>query len=140
MPINTREILNAVSQLTADRNVKVAVRESLKGGCITGGAAVLGGLLLGPPGLALGGIVGGCTAAAMSNNKFKSVPRVIAEDMTSAQRDSLARSVYNVLQNLRIEDATVLLPLLLNDPVAKAAVLRAVFMYFQQEMNLSIVD
>ena len=76
----------------------------------------------------------------MSNRKFKSLPQVIAQDMTYAQRESLARSVYTVLQDLRIEDVTMLLPLLLSDPTAKAAVLRAVFVFFQNEMQLPIID
>lgn len=140
MPINSREIIKVVSQLTEDKNVRVTVNESLKGGCITGGAAALGGLLMGPPGIALGGIIGGCTAAAMSRNKFKSLPQVIAQDMTYEQRESLARSVYNVMQELRIEDTALLLPILLNDPCAKAAVLKAVFMFLQNEMQLAVVD
>ena len=54
MTINSREILNIVSAVTEHKQVKTAMRESLKGGCIAGGAAVIGGLLLGPPGIAIG--------------------------------------------------------------------------------------
>jgi len=54
MPINSRELLSVVAQITEDRHVRVTVRESLKGGCITGATAAAGGILLGPIGLAVG--------------------------------------------------------------------------------------
>ncbi|PSN38945.1 hypothetical protein C0J52_08933 [Blattella germanica] len=139
MPINSREIIYAVSTLTEDKNVKVCMKESFKGGCIAAFTTVVGGLLMGPPGLAIGGTIGGCTAAMMSKS-FKSVPRVINDDMTNEQRDRLAQSVSLVLRDLRIEDATVLLPLLLNDSVAKEAVIKAVLTFLQNEMQLQIID
>ena len=54
MPINTTELLNVVSKLTKDKQVRVTVTESLKGGLTTGAAATVGGILLGPIGLAVG--------------------------------------------------------------------------------------
>jgi len=54
MPINSREILNVVTQLTEDRHVRVTVRESVKGGCIAAATTTVGGILLGPIGLAVG--------------------------------------------------------------------------------------
>jgi nicotinamide mononucleotide (NMN) deamidase PncC len=54
MPINTRELLNVVSQLTENRHVRVTVSESLKGGCIAATTTAAGGIVLGPVGLAVG--------------------------------------------------------------------------------------
>jgi len=54
MPINTRELLSVVAQITEDRHVRVTVRESLMGGCVTGSTAAVGGIVLGPPGFILG--------------------------------------------------------------------------------------
>jgi hypothetical protein len=54
MPINSRELLNVVTQLTEDRRVRVTMKESLKSGCIAATTTVLGGLMLGPAGLAIG--------------------------------------------------------------------------------------
>jgi nicotinamide mononucleotide (NMN) deamidase PncC len=54
MPINSRELLGVVSQITEDRHVRVTISESVKGGCIAAATTVVGGILLGPVGLAVG--------------------------------------------------------------------------------------
>jgi hypothetical protein len=90
--------------------------------------------------LIAGGVVGGCTAALMSKDKFKPISEVIMHDMTHAQRERLADSVAAVIAELRVEDIALLLPLLLNSPGAKEAVLRSVFAFIQNEMKLQVVD
>jgi hypothetical protein len=76
----------------------------------------------------------------MSKDKFKSVPHVIMHDMTYTQREKLVASVSKVIADLRMEDIVLLLPMLLNNPMAKEAVLRSVFAFLQNEMQLQIVD
>ena len=76
----------------------------------------------------------------MSKDTFKSIPEVIMHDMTPSQRERLAASVSAVIADLRVEDIALLLPMLLNSPSAKEAVLREVFVFLQTEMQLQIVD
>lgn len=54
MPLDVDDVLQLLAQLADDTELRVTVKESLKGGVITGAAAVIGGVLLGPPGLAIG--------------------------------------------------------------------------------------
>lgn len=54
MPLNQNEIINVCQQLAEEEQLKVCVTESFKGACIAGFGALAGGLLLGPPGLAVG--------------------------------------------------------------------------------------
>jgi hypothetical protein len=61
-------------------------------------------------------------------------------DMTNDQRERLTASVAAVIADLRVEDMVLLLPMLLNNPGTKEAVLRAVFAFLQNEMQLQIVD
>lgn len=70
MPINQRELLQAVSQISELQSMRVTIRQSGKWGLITGAAVFGGGLLLGPTGLALGGIIGGCAGALKSRGNF----------------------------------------------------------------------
>lgn len=58
MPIKQEEILGICKQLAEQEHMKVCVTESAKGACIAGGCALLGGLLGGPPGLAVGKLTG----------------------------------------------------------------------------------
>jgi len=54
MSINTRQILNIVSELAEDNQVRVTVTESLKGAGVAATTTAVGGILLGPVGLAVG--------------------------------------------------------------------------------------
>lgn len=70
MTINTKELLDAVAILTDEREMKVTLKGSAKGALICGGAAFAGAILMGPIGLAVGGTVGGVTAAYMSRGEI----------------------------------------------------------------------
>jgi len=76
----------------------------------------------------------------MSKDKFKPISEVIMHDMTNAQRERLAASVAAVIADLRVEDIALLVPMLLTSPSAKEAVLRAVIVFIQNDMQLQIVD
>lgn len=66
MPIATGEMIKALAVL-ADRNdVRVSVKQSAKGAIIAGTCCFIGGVLLGPAGLAIGGAAGGVTAYKMT--------------------------------------------------------------------------
>ena len=54
MPINTRQILNVLSELVEDDEFRNTIEKTAKGAGITGAAAAVGGIFLGPIGLAVG--------------------------------------------------------------------------------------
>jgi hypothetical protein len=76
----------------------------------------------------------------MTKDTFKPISEVIMHDMTHGQREQLLASVSAVIADLRVDDIVLLLPMLLNNPGAKEAVLRSVFVFIQNVMQLQIVD
>lgn len=54
MPINSQEVLSLVTQLCEEENLRITVKESLMGGALAGTTTVIGGILGGPIGLAIG--------------------------------------------------------------------------------------
>ncbi|KAE8739429.1 hypothetical protein FOCC_FOCC015070 [Frankliniella occidentalis] len=140
MPINTSEVMYILSQLSEQRNLRVAVTESLKCGAGIGLSAAICAILLGPVGLAFGGTVSSVIASYMMHGKFKSVALVIAQDMTPAQQSQLAASCMRIINDFRVEDVAVLLPLLLNSPSAQQALMTQLVGYVTNEMKLKIID
>ncbi|RXG57732.1 hypothetical protein Avbf_10010 [Armadillidium vulgare] len=86
--------------------LKLPVSESLKGGAIAGCATVIGGLIMGPVGLAAGGTLGGITSFFVCK-KFESVPSVISK-MDPSKREMLIHRVRTVLQQHGILGASCL--------------------------------
>ncbi|XP_045608660.1 protein C19orf12 homolog isoform X1 [Procambarus clarkii] len=129
MPINTSEVLSLVTQVCEEEKLRVAMKESIKGGFLAGGSTMIGGLLGGPLGLAIGGTIGGLTAAYLSQGKFKSVAAIIQNDLTPGQKERLANSVRMFLQNRSVGDLAEASKLLLS-PTAKAILLQIAIQFF----------
>jgi hypothetical protein len=86
-----------------------------------------------------GGAAGGLLVYLMKKGKFKSIPDVIKDDMTQAQRKRLLASVAAVIKDFRVKDIPSLVSMLLKNPGVKRALLKKVFVFIQKEMGLKIV-
>ena len=75
MVIRYNDILTVITTLCDDEGLKVTVKGSAKGGLIAGATSAVGGLVLGPLGLAIGGTVGGLIAYATAE-PYKPVSQV----------------------------------------------------------------
>lgn len=139
MVFRTDEICNIISKLSDESGLRVTVNESVKGGVIAGSACTIGGVLLGPPGLAIGGAIGGFLAYVLGNGKFKPVSDVIAHDMKPEDRQQLVRSVERIIADLDAADAMHLLVLIQGNAALKGQVISEVTNFFQHQMNMAIL-
>lgn len=81
---------------------------------------------------------GSVLAMYRGKGKYRAAADVILYDMTPAQHDQLADSIRTIVADLRPEDATMLLPLVLSNSGIKALVIKEVIGFLSSEMNLQI--
>ncbi|XP_035680434.1 protein C19orf12 homolog [Branchiostoma floridae] len=139
MPIRLDHVMHLLSTLAQEENLRVAVKESLKGGLLTGMVAAAGGLLGGPPGLAVGGAVGGALAAWSSAGRFKSVATIILE-MDHTQQLQLYNAVWSILEGITADDLVTLQALVRGDAMMRRMLLDALVGYVQKDMGMTILD
>uniref|UniRef100_A0A182W5G4 Uncharacterized protein n=1 Tax=Anopheles minimus TaxID=112268 RepID=A0A182W5G4_9DIPT len=140
MPINTRELLDAVAILTDKQEMRVTLKCSAKGAIVTGSSSFLGGLVAGPVGLFAGGALGGLIAYAMTNNQFKPVSHIIQHDLTVREQEQLKERIIHALSEFNPTDLMVIIPLLMGNAAAQKTVLATVVSFLTNEMRMQIID
>ncbi|XP_062551885.1 protein C19orf12 homolog [Armigeres subalbatus] len=140
MPINTRELMEAVGTLTDKESMRVTLRSSAKGAAVCGASCFVGGLLGGPVGLAVGGTIGAVSAGYMSRGRFRPVSHIILHEMNDREQEKLKNHIVAALSEFHPTDMVMLLPLLMGNAGAQRAVLSTVASFITNEMRLQIID
>ena len=102
MPVSSSDLERILTKIADKEDLKVTVNSSVRGGITAGVSATIGGVLLGPPGLAIGGIVGGL-AAYLSAPDFKPVSEVI-KSLDRHEREKLLTAIREICGNLEVYD------------------------------------
>lgn len=131
------DVMRLCCELSAHEQIKVAVKNSTKGAMVAGGTAFLGGLLAGPPGIALGGAVGGLLGSWMVSGQFRPLPQILME-LPAAQRDKLYQDVSAVLNNLDWTDAAQLIALVMGNATLQQQVMAALLNYVTKELRAEV--
>ncbi|NXK91571.1 CS012 protein, partial [Formicarius rufipectus] len=112
MPIPVDDVMQLLSHIYAEESMKAAIKYSCLGALLAGASAFAGALLGGPPGIAIGGTVGGLLGAWMSSGKFKPVPQILSE-LPPAEKKKLYDEVVGIIRHLDWTDVVQLIALVM---------------------------
>ncbi|XP_030060254.1 protein C19orf12 homolog [Microcaecilia unicolor] len=137
MPVRINDVMALLCHISDQQKMKVAIKHSGKGALIAGASAFLGGLMGGPPGIAIGGAVGGLFGAWMTSGQFKPLPQIIME-MPVVQQQKLCDDVYSIIRSIDWADATQLILLVTGNAALQQKVAAALINYVSQELKAEI--
>ena len=107
MPVSAVDLQRVMAVLADEDELKVTMKNAAYGGVVAGVATTVGGLVAGPPGLLIGGALGGLLAYGSAGN-FKPVSQVI-KDMNAHERQLLYDTMKDIIQQLKFDDYSALL-------------------------------
>ena len=138
MPISVVDLQRVLAILAEEDELKVTVKSSAYGGIIAGLTTTVGGILAGPPGLLLGGAIGGALAYNTSGN-FKPVSQVISS-MNAHERKLLYDTMKDIIDNLAIDDCLALLAFLSDGPgvLVRQQVMDRLVAFLRDQMRLQM--
>ncbi|XP_004536446.1 protein C19orf12 homolog [Ceratitis capitata] len=140
MPVDCRELVEAISIIANERNVQVTMKQATKGSLVCAASAFAGGILLGPVGLAVGSAAGGLMAYKMTSGKFRPLADVLINDLTDRQKEQLVRRVNNAVAEFAISDLAILLPMLMNNASIQEAVLKTAISFVSNELRVQVIQ
>ncbi|XP_041641508.1 protein C19orf12 homolog isoform X2 [Cheilinus undulatus] len=131
------DVMRLCCEISAHEQIKAAVKNSTKGAMVAGGAALMCGMLAGPPGIAVGGAVGGLFGAWLTSGQFKPLPQILME-MPPNQQNKLYNDVVAVLGNLDWTDAAQLIALVMGNATLQQQVTAALLNYITKELRAEV--
>lgn len=131
------DVVQLCCKLSAHDQIKVAVKNSTKGALVAGATAFAGGLMAGPPGIAVGGAVGGLLGSWMTSGQFRPLPQILME-LPDNQKEKLYQDVAAVLYNLDWTDAAQLIALVMGNATLQQQVTAALLNYVTKELRAEV--
>uniref|UniRef100_A0A4W5PBF7 Zgc:162297 n=1 Tax=Hucho hucho TaxID=62062 RepID=A0A4W5PBF7_9TELE len=130
-------VMQLCCDLSANQQIKAAVKNSGKGSAVAGGTAFLGGLLGGPPGIAVGGAIGGLLGWWMTSGQFRPLPQIIME-LPPHQQQRLYADIMAVLGSLDWTDLAQLTALVMGNATLQQQVTAALLSYITKELRAEV--
>ena len=138
MPVSVTDLQRVMAILADEDQLKVTVKSSAYGGVIAGITTTVGGLLAGPPGLLVGGAVGGALAYSTAGN-FKPASQVI-RGMNAHDRQLLYDNVRDIIDNLAFDDYLALMAFLSGGPglLIRQQLMDRMVSFLREQMRLQM--
>ncbi|XP_030646623.1 protein C19orf12 homolog [Chanos chanos] len=131
------DVMRLCCELSANQQVKTAVKHSGRGALTAGGLAFAGGLVGGPLGIAVGGAVGGLLGCWMTSGQFKPLPQVIME-MSPEQQKRLYEEIMVILASVKWTDVAQLTTLVVGNASLQQQVTAALLNYIHRELQAEV--
>ncbi|NXG27867.1 CS012 protein, partial [Dromaius novaehollandiae] len=137
MPIRVDDVIQLFCHLSEVKGMKAAVRHSSRGALLAGATAFIGGLVGGPPGIAVGGAFGGLLGAWMTTGQFRPVPQILLE-LPPAEQQKLYDEALVILRSLDWTDVAQLTALLMGNPSLQQKLTGVLINYLSKELRAEI--
>lgn len=117
--------------------MKAAVKHSGQGALLAGASAFIGGLMGGPPGIAVGGAFGGLLGAWMTTGQFRPVPQILLE-LPPAEQQKLYDEAVVILRRLDWTDVAQLTALVMGNASLQQKLTAVLINYLSKELRAEI--
>ncbi|XP_053986349.1 protein C19orf12 homolog isoform X2 [Hylaeus volcanicus] len=129
-------LLEEILNLQAVKEMKFTTTSSIKYGTIVGAATIVSGVLGGPVGLTVGGIVSSCIAGYVCQ-EYESVPYILLCKATPAERQKLLKVILNYLRKHNVTIVETLYAL--HSKEALILGIQKIIREFLMELGLEVV-
>lgn len=139
MPVSSEDILKALGHVSDADQLKVTIQGSLYGSLFVAVACMVCSMILGPPGLLIGGILGSYFAYNKLKGTYKPLSSVLKE-LTPEQKKELAKDLEGIRANITATDYVELIVLLQGGGgiLLKKQILETVFSFVKNKLKLGI--
>ncbi|KFO14733.1 Protein C19orf12 [Balearica regulorum gibbericeps] len=137
MPINVDDVMQLFCHLSQEKGMKAAVKHSGRGALLAGATAFIGGLVGGPPGIAVGGAFGGLLGAWLTGGQFRPVPQILLE-LPPAEQQKLYDEAIVILRHLDWTDIAQLIALVMGNASLQQKLTAVLLNYFSKELRAEI--
>ncbi|KFW03683.1 PREDICTED: protein C19orf12 homolog [Fulmarus glacialis] len=137
MPISVDDVMQLFCHLSQKKGMKAAVKHSGRGALLAGATAFIGGLMGGPPGIAVGGAFGGLLGAWVTTGQFRPVPQILLE-LPPAEQQKLYDEAVAIFRRLDWTDIVQLTALVMGNSSLQQKLTAVLINYLSKELRAEI--